>query len=280
MDYIKRISEGNYKELSILTNNMKLFDQGFPDIASKIIKVCENTKESKVLYLLFLELSSVVDKSIETYNIDELKEIHRKFVHEENLSSADFYFRDERFYRNWFKKNIFEDYIQLMQKLFDCAYAIKLDNNDIYASEIIDAICKSPNVDLRTYALLHMENVECFLLDEDVDISRVAEEIILFKSNYERLPLDAKLLIELLETALLNFIIKINSNRDKKYIIYSSLFMYHCEITLPNYYFHMSNYKMIAYKIYEAILNKELEFKEGKEPIFYTSLCSNNPRRI
>ncbi len=276
------VSEGNFEALSILTSRMELFDKEFPSIASKIIEGCKINKESKILYLLFLELSSVINKELESYNVNELKDIRSKLVREDELAPSDLYYRDEIFFRNWFKKNILEEYIKLLQKLFDCAYSINLENNDPYASEIVTAICQSSNIDLRVYALLHMEDVDCFLDDEDDDVVRVADEIINLKNTINDLPLDAKLLIDLLESGIANSFIKIdkNNNPNKKHIISSSLFKESYVVTLPNYYFHMSDYKMIAYKIYEAIINKELEFNEGKEPSFYVSLCSNNPRRI
>lgn len=274
---VEEVRKGNF------TNIAKLFLNDYVEYDANtilaIIKGCSINKDMKVLYLIFLEVSKVFNTPAEDFNIDDLRRAYFKF-NSLRLEDAD---KDKEFFEKWFKLQIQKQrYNGLMIKIFDVAYNVYCQNSDLYAAEIIEYMCTSKNVEFRKYALLNMENVARFLSDENEEIASIAKEINDFKETYEQLPLDAKLLIDLLETALTTRIInyKFDSN--------NCLFQMHSDLfssplysdTLPKYYFEMPNHKMIAYKIYEAIIKKEVEFKEGKTPIFYTNLSSNNPRTL
>lgn len=276
-EVVKEVRKGDFTNISkLFLNNYVEYDS---NIILAIINGCSINKDMKVLYLIFLEVSKIVNTPVEDYNIDDLKRAYLK-IHPLTLPEVSM---DKEFYEKWFKVHIqMQRYNGLMIKIFDVAYYVYCQNCDLYATEIIEYMCTSKNVGFRKYALLNMENVTRFLSDENEEIASIAKEINDVKETYEQLPLDAKLLIDLLETALKTRIInyKFDSNR--------CLFQMHSDLfssalysdTLPKYYFEMPNHKMIAYKIYEAIIKKEVEFKEGKTPVFYTNLSSNNPRTL
>lgn len=276
MQLIEEIKSGNFTNINKLFATEPIFYNYCSDIISDIIQGCEINRDTKILYLMFLEVSKVINMPVEKIDYYSLTHAYSVFSTKRNVTW------DKEYLKKWFNYFIKEErYKPLMKQLFDTAYNICKENNDYYAIEIIEYMCTNPNVEYREYALFHMDNVERFLDDENDTIASMAQEIVAVKNAYSALPLDGQLLVDLLETALKTNIIKnFHESGMKECRIYGDLFKGHHDFTFPEYYFKMSNYQMIAYRIYSAIVNKELEFAEEMTPIFYSNLLSNNARTL
>lgn len=285
---IERLKGGDFTNIAKFFESNRVFENCDADNISAIITGCGINKDTEVLYLIFLEVAKVLNTPVENMNLKELEHIHYCLSNEDTFSLDVYRNRDRDFYEKWFKFQVQEkSYDELIKQLFDVANDIYNQTKDFYISEIIDYMCTNENIKYREYALLKMENVERFLEDENEKIVKMAQEIIDVKRFYEELPLDGKLVVDLLEKALKVRIIKYYQKANSEiYDIYSSLFFEYSAIPekfsleIPNYYFKMPDLKMVACTLYEAIINRKLEFVEGKTPIFYTNLLSNNPRMI
>lgn len=278
----EEVRKGNFTNLGTLLNQENVFENFNTDAISAIINGCKINKDSQVLYLVFLEVSKIVNTPAEDYSLDELRNARFKLSEGETIKSLERQYHDKDYLEKWYKYQIQEKrYNILMLELFDAAYSIYEQTFDLYTTEIVEFICNNKNVNFRKYALLQMKEYMRFLADENQEIASMAQEITDFHDTYDALPSDGRLLIDLLETAFKNNFIKYNRGFEmNSYRIYGYFFVGYCELAIPEYYFKMPDHKMIAYKIYEAIVNKDIEFVSGKEPIFYTNLLSNNPKSL
>lgn len=277
---VEEVRSGNFTNIAKLFEQNRVFNDYCAEIISAIITGCSVNHDSKVLYLVFLEVSKVIDTPAEDISLGELKSVRETLVSEKNSSLQ--IIRSKDFYEKWFKFQIQEKrYSVLIRQIFDVANYICEQSNDLYATEIIDYMCTNKDPEYRKYALLNMDNIERFLDDKNEEIAKMAREITDVKNTYSALPLDGHLLVDLLESALKTGIIKCYPDFDSKsYKVHSDLFTESRALSIPEYCFKLSNLKIAAYMIYDAIANKELEFVEGKTPIFYTNLLSNNPRML
>lgn len=280
---IEEVLAGDFTHVAYLIGKGEIFAYFNDDVISAIISGCSTNGNTKMLYLVFLEVKKILNLNPADCSLEELKDMRSRVVNEmDTMNYLEYYHKNKEFFEKWFEIKIQEKrYSKLMQQIFKVAYCIYEQNKDIYAEEIVEYICTSKKVEERKLALFNIKDVSRFIDDEDVNIANIARKINEVNKSYEELPLDGKLLIDLIEEAFQNGFINYNREFEtEKYRIFGSLFKNNCILSLPDYYFKMSNHKMISYRIYEAIIAKELEFDEEKTPIFYSSLISNNPKRL
>lgn len=272
---IDEVKTGNFTNIFRIFGEYPVFENYCDDIITAIINGCSINKDTKVLYLIFLEVAKVIDTPVEDISLNELKSARSTLLSERKSPLESSYSKD--FLEKWFRFQVQEKkYSKLMKQIFDVAHDICQQNHDYYAAEIIRYMCTHQDVEYRKYALLNINNVECFLEDKDEELTQIAHKIMEIKELYNKLPLDAKLLVDLLETGIKVGSIKIING----YKVCSSLFTSYCELSIPNFCLNMTNKKVIAYIIYEAIVNRDLEFVEEKTPSFYKNLLCNNPRTL